>query len=335
MSPGDCPHAPSFTVPVFILHDQDLAALPDEDEMPPHGPLHRMPYPAPRWVGAEGEVSQANSSGARADEASIGNQLAINEQMVVDEPVNPNVADADMVGDAENAEMAGGAANVDVPDVSAPVLPAPVSPHLEFPVDASLPAGGQDFHAAGDLNAHISSANQVIPLKVVFQCLHLSLFPSKHLFFPFRNVSRIYVNLDTLVPSYFADSDLLWYLAKVLVEPTPAPASPAVVLQPSFDVEILEEMPPSKTPKRRRARRAKAPLDVAFLCRCKRLHRPDGFKAGSTPTPSLAPKPEPMEMLHPEAEPAELALSPYLGVPASSSAAPAPHLPTSLVMAIG
>lgn len=73
VSLGDCPRAASFTILIFILHAQNIATFPDEDELPPHGSLHPMPHPAPRWVGVEGEILEDNSTGAQVDDASVGN----------------------------------------------------------------------------------------------------------------------------------------------------------------------------------------------------------------------------------------------------------------------
>lgn len=88
----------------------------------------------------------------------------------------------------------------------------------------------RDSLSSDGLDAPSSPAQQVVPLKVVFQCLHNSLFLSqRHL--SFRNVISVLVNLDTMVSRYIADFDLLWHLAKVLVESAPALASPAYVLQ--------------------------------------------------------------------------------------------------------
>lgn len=47
-----------------------------------------------------------------------------------------------------------------------------------------------------------------VPLMEVFQHL-LSSLVSPNQFLYFRNVNHVSVNLDTLAPGYFADSDLL------------------------------------------------------------------------------------------------------------------------------
>lgn len=74
VSPGDSPKAPSWTVPVYILHAQDLLVYGDEEPLPPFGPVHPIPHPIPRWVGVEGELSQVHGpAGALRDDASVGN----------------------------------------------------------------------------------------------------------------------------------------------------------------------------------------------------------------------------------------------------------------------
>lgn len=54
---GDAPKAPSWTVPVYILHATDVPVDADEDAITADGPLHPMPHPAPRWAGMAGEIS--------------------------------------------------------------------------------------------------------------------------------------------------------------------------------------------------------------------------------------------------------------------------------------
>ncbi|CAN6293233.1 unnamed protein product [Urochloa humidicola] len=82
VSPGDLPRAPSWTVPVFILHAEDLFAAGDEDALPPEGPIHHMPPQAPRWVGMNGEFSQAHSHGQGPEDVSV------QQPMEEDAPVN-------------------------------------------------------------------------------------------------------------------------------------------------------------------------------------------------------------------------------------------------------
>lgn len=103
-------------------------------------------------------------------------------------------------------------------------------------------------------------------------------------------------------------------------------------------MEIVVKMPAVKAPRKRRARHARTPLDVSFLLRSKRLNRDDGFKGpvqqpqDPTSEALLDIIPRPLEILPPD-HPFDV--NPYKGVAASSSAAPAPHLPASMVKSLG
>lgn len=104
VSPGDSSCAPSWTMPIFILHAQDLSVYGDEDALPPVGPLHPMPNPAPRWVGLDGELSQSVPPNAEVpDDMFVGN-------MPRGDPVGGSNADVD---------VATGAIVANLPDVVA------------------------------------------------------------------------------------------------------------------------------------------------------------------------------------------------------------------------
>lgn len=116
----------------------------------------------------------------------------------------------------------------------------------------NLSGAAMDFLASGGLSGHLPAStvnphSAKVPRKVVFQYLYSSLFPSWQSF-SFHNVNRISVNPDTMIRRYFVDSDLLWHLAEVLLDPTPALDSPPVVLEQSSEVEILDKMPSSNAP---------------------------------------------------------------------------------------
>ncbi|CAO2147933.1 unnamed protein product [Urochloa humidicola] len=82
--------------------------------------------------------------------------------------------------------------------------------------------------------------------------------------------------LNMMVPSYIANFDLIWHLAKV-VEDVPAARELRVIEQFS-DVEILDKMPARKRPKKRRARKLKGPLDARILRRSTCLNKAHFFK---------------------------------------------------------
>lgn len=74
VSPGDSPRAPSWTVPIFILHASDVEVMGDEDALPPEGPLHPLSAPAPHWMESAANVFQAHAnSRSAAEDTSVGN----------------------------------------------------------------------------------------------------------------------------------------------------------------------------------------------------------------------------------------------------------------------
>ncbi|OEL24731.1 hypothetical protein BAE44_0014248 [Dichanthelium oligosanthes] len=120
---------------------------------------------------------------------------------------------------------------------------------------------------------------------------------------------------DALVK--MADSDLLWHLTKVVLDPQdrgfPVSKESANV---DSDVEVINKMPPLKTPRTRRARKPRAPLDVGCGCSQKAMDLDA----------------EPLEVVLP-VDVAYGALVTYKGQ-AASSGNPAPDLPLDLIQSI-
>jgi hypothetical protein len=207
-----------------------------------------------------------------------------------------------------------------------------------------LSGAALDFVASGRLQDCATERNVNVPLKVVFQSLISSLFPTNPID-PFHNVDSVSINLDTMVPAYFADSNHLWHLAKILMDQETSPIAEPVVLKQFSDVEEIDRLPESKAPRKRRGRKNKSPLDVKGLRRGKRLNKGAGFMTAEhapathasdsdanmeNSEPDNALKPVPLDVVPPE-----LHVSPYQGLPASSSTVPAPYLPASLLNSIG
>lgn len=237
----------------------------EEDALPLAGPLHPIPLPAPRWVGAEGEVSQAHALDGNVDhdDASVGNAPTptAKDGMHVDglAIVPPVVAHVVPAPDVEHPSDPAPFTDV-APAGLAPFVEKLLAPTL---VDSALMTA-KDFMASGGLShntlPNFASQPYDVPLKVVFQSLYASLFPSKpHMYF--CNVSSVSINLDTTIPWYFANSDLLWHLAKVLVDPAPAVVQSPPYAPQSPDVKIIEKMPALKAPRKRRARKVRTPID--------------------------------------------------------------------------
>lgn len=84
VSTGTGPRTESFTVPVYVLSSQNAVAIEDEQPIPPQGPPHPIPPPAPRWIGTVGNVPQGHM---QAEESQVGDAPMSNVQ---------DPADADM-----------------------------------------------------------------------------------------------------------------------------------------------------------------------------------------------------------------------------------------------
>lgn len=79
----------SWTCPMFTFKRKDVVALPDEDPIPPNGPLFPLPYFAPRWMGTN-----------RGSQDADAGQVSCGQFSVAQAPVGaPNLDDANMVVD--------------------------------------------------------------------------------------------------------------------------------------------------------------------------------------------------------------------------------------------
>jgi hypothetical protein len=88
------------------------------------------------------------------------------------------------------------------------------------------------------------------------------------MFFP-RSLPRFFLVLliipfimstkSSLILTLWSEFESLWHLAKAVMDPQEQAVNVVDV-----EVEILEKLPPCKTPKKRRAKKPRGPLDVSF-----------------------------------------------------------------------
>lgn len=214
------------------------------------------------------------------------------------------------------------------------------TPHGE---QALFPAA-LDFEASGGLNREVLSSVSV-PLREVLSKVTSHVYPcSSH--HSFHNVNRIIIDLDTMVPSHFSNSETLWHLAKMVMDPSDQKPMPEED-NDANEVQIIEEMPPRQTPKKRRTRKTKGPVDVAFLRRSKRQNDGlQGFWHQGQGLPAEAEMTEPEDDLAADElpNPLPLAMIPlggdgvvtmYAGSSSNPALDPAPHIPLDTVRAIG
>lgn len=145
----------------------------------------------------------------------------------------------------------------------------------------------------------------------------------------FSHLNCLITNLDTMVPAYLAKSDIVWHLAKVLVDPEPLEEEP--------EVQVLDKMQPVKTPRKRQARKPRGPVDVKFLRRRTRLSSDlHGFKDQASASAALMRQaPSPVDVPR-DAPPVteDVFIPNYEAVP-SSAIVPTPHLPVATLQAMG
>jgi hypothetical protein len=150
-------------------------------------------------------------------------------------------------------------------------------------VEAALSPAGLDFEASGGIAGHPPAAVITNPLSLSIRDVLTKVFdfylPSVGRSIPctFANVNCLVINLDALVPSFFANPESLWHLANILCDPLDVPQiqvssawdgpSKDEVHASDDDLILLVKMPSPKAPRKHRAKRCRSPLDSMFL-RC-------------------------------------------------------------------
>ncbi|CAN6347597.1 unnamed protein product [Urochloa humidicola] len=100
VSTGSAPLASTWTVPIFVLNAVDVVRGGDEDPIPIDGPTHRMPNPAPGWMGPHGIPNQGNwvhesASVNRCSGGQTGNAAAQDQER--DQPCEQGSEDVEVV----------------------------------------------------------------------------------------------------------------------------------------------------------------------------------------------------------------------------------------------
>ncbi|CAO2189293.1 unnamed protein product [Urochloa humidicola] len=253
LSAGSEPRIRTWTVPIFLLHASDVILGGDEQPLPVDGLIHPMLPQAPRWMGSHGYVLGAghvvdnqdagsgngdgNGSGNPQGAAQAEDDIIMQEAVLDQQDPEQGV---NMSGDSAEPEVSGG-------------VQGAVSPSTFL--------------------------NQVITFNIISPPA-LPIFTRTFCF-----LSQFIIDLSTDAPSYFSDKDLLWYLAKVLLDPSEV--SDLGRKRKLVDVEagdaeddelriISKEEMVVKTPRKRRARKLKAPLCEKFVRRSRRINKSQG-----------------------------------------------------------
>uniref|UniRef100_K3ZZU5 Uncharacterized protein n=1 Tax=Setaria italica TaxID=4555 RepID=K3ZZU5_SETIT len=180
----------------------------------------------------------------------------------------------------------------------------------------------------------------VVPPKLVNKVINpprLS-FPIPHslTWHIFRSISLLDIDLDTLIPSYIVDHDILFYLASLPVpQPTRVITGPALPpnglpLVPYTNDEDDDEVreidgPKSGTPSKRRARKLKEPMEDVVLRRIKRLNADVGGFRNEKSALEATDYPTPIEVVPPM----------YSGTAdIGASPSPVPHLPIDTIQSM-
>ncbi|CAN6252337.1 unnamed protein product [Urochloa humidicola] len=260
ISVGTLPRIRTWTVPVYLLHASDAVLGGDEEPLPVDGPTHPMPFPEPGWMGPQGQPGNADNVVDEASEnvAPGGMAAGADMQEAMQVPQSGLVQEAQ--GDRKDKE-----------DTNLRKLPS-ASPFSSASADFAASRGIKEPSPKGPATAR----NQVI--------FHCSLLPPP---FPlhsgtFSFLSAFLIDLSIKVPSYISDHSVLWYLAKVALEPEEFARGMKRGLEDmdanidDDDVKLIskeEAAQSSKTPRKRRARKPRAPLGVHLVRRSRRLNK--------------------------------------------------------------
>lgn len=257
VSAGEGPCICSFTVPIFILSPTDVVVGADEQPPPNDGPAHPMPHPAACWMHVNADV---DSKGSNVEVGDIG--------VAPDDPMENDAAVGDtVVGDDHHEDriqqplekLDGELVRVVLGDHVSCLSPTAKDFESSVGLVRKPPMDGPQMPSP-DVLVGEATATALVPMRSILDLVIdlSSLFPCNPPFNSFANVNRLVINLDTPVPSHFANTDTLWHLAKVLVDPL-EPA--ALVSSDDDEVKILDEMPVRKTPRKHRANKPKCPQD--------------------------------------------------------------------------
>lgn len=294
---GIDPKVRSWTYPVFVLKRKGIEVLGDEDLSPlaDGGLAHPFPPPLPRWMGMDGPnpVHAPVSEQHEASDSAMG-------------PRNDNQSVADMLNSCEHGAIG---EQLSDPDVNIEEIAEPVEVVVGKTVEpVAVPEIGNVVVSRASLhNTLVSGGSRSIPsippgfesqvaVKVIHSLQSYPLLPACPSMPMFRHIKHLLFPLDTMVPPFITDVDVLKFLASIIFDPLEQAKCPVgmigplqllhpLVPYPDSDEEevdnvvIIPSLPSSSTPRKRRHRKLKVPLDDAFLRRSKRLSRDHGFRS--------------------------------------------------------
>ncbi|CAN6333977.1 unnamed protein product [Urochloa humidicola] len=266
VSTGSAPLASTWTVPIFVLNAVDVVRGGDEDPIPIDGPTHRMPNPAPGWMGPHGIPNHGNwvhesASVNRRSGGQTGNAAAQDQER--DQPCEQGSEDVEVV-----------------------------ERQPEQLVQSKLIGAAGEGHDLTLVQLHTASPAPAI-LKVIFP-FDLSFIPLPIARNIASSLSLLDIDLDTIVASYVADHNARLFLATICHDQNKGvtvfgPARPLVPYSDDEDSDddLMEVHGPivKATPKKRRARKMREPLGAGFR-RCSKRLNPDidGFRSQESKT---------------------------------------------------
>ncbi|CAN6373518.1 unnamed protein product [Urochloa humidicola] len=249
VSVGTQPKVRSWTVPIYLLSATDIVLGGDEAPLPADGPTHPLPHPAPGWMGAPAPRNPASMEEAASDNGGVGGNGGGLADMEED-PQNPAAEDgeADQAGkDAINSPFSG--ASADFAASGGIKTPSPKGPST----------------IANQVITHLITSSPPMP---ICTC-------------PFFSLSIFVIDLSASVPSYISDESILFYLAKVVMGPEEVGPGAKRLREDKAaesgddDLRIIskeEATPSTKKPKKRRARKPRAPMSKEFVRHSERLN---------------------------------------------------------------
>ncbi|CAN6230933.1 unnamed protein product [Urochloa humidicola] len=281
LAAGSEPRIRTWTVPVYLLKVSDVVLGGNEQPLPEDGPIHPMPNRAPRWMGPHGPGVGFVDDNVEA-EHEAGNMGAGSN----------NVGDAGDMGEGNNNNE-----DADAERQLEQGLPGKVGQQQSLPggvpkvsKQTSFSGASADFAASGGMKRDLPPLGPSTLANQVSSHILSAPLSCQPPLCPFWTISIFVINLSAQVPSYISDDNVLWFLAKVVVDPMEMGevgckrklflAEDEAEEATEDEVRIIpKEEAVIKPNRKRRAKKMRTPLSKKFVRRSSRINKDlDGFR---------------------------------------------------------
>ncbi|CAN6329297.1 unnamed protein product [Urochloa humidicola] len=252
VSVGVPPKARSWTCPVFTLKKKNITMLADEEHVLPDGPLHPLPTGPPRWMGPNPTDPPSVAQPPQANVEHSAVQGEGDSDAAMDDQYGAQELDSD--------------ANL---DANGPPMVDPNAVDQEAEDETAIHLKNAPFVAQANTAPApvVAQSNTVIVQVMRPPTSH----QSRSIFF---HLGLLDISLDTPIPRYLVDPNILRYLAclpdsqlgRVVFGPALPPGGVKLVpyedsdQEEDYDLKEIEGPITAATPKKRRAKKLKEPL---------------------------------------------------------------------------